>query len=129
MLPSRWRSSVVCSCPLTSRGRGASDPFRGRPVEGGAIPPREVGSGFIRALKELQRQRIRRGCRPHRLVRQNEVVQLSTIVGGRRPLKRVRARSNAPQKKCTGLVFPRNLPWNRFRSLSACTSTRKNRLA
>src|SRR5262245_8476992 len=64
---------------------GASFPLRGRPVEGGTIPPGEVGSGFVRALKEIQHQLIRRGCRAHRLVRQNEVVQLSTIVGGRGP--------------------------------------------
>ena len=43
------------------------------------------------------------------------------------PQNRVTHRSKLPQKKCTGLIFPRNPVANRLNTVSAYSSTRWNR--
>src|SRR5437899_11628202 len=49
--------------------------------------------------------------------------------GALRPLKRVTARSKPPQKKCTGLDFPRNRERNSFKTAADDEATRHQRLA
>ena len=46
--------------------------------------------------------------------------------GARRPLKRVTARSKLPQKKCTGLHFPRKPARNVSKTGAIRRRTRKN---
>src|SRR5271154_1821213 len=54
-----------------------------------------------------------------------------TLLGGGavRPEKRVTARSQLPQKKCTGLALPMKRPRNSLKIESTETRIRQNRLA
>ena len=49
--------------------------------------------------------------------------------GAGRPENRVTARSNEPQKKCTGLALPTKRPRNSLNTRSTWLSTRQKRLA
>ena len=53
--------------------------------ENGVVPIRQIGSGFVRALRELQDFCARRPGASHVVIHQDELVQLVAIRGRRRP--------------------------------------------
>src|SRR5205823_7133526 len=62
----------------------ASGPLFRRPVEGGAVPTTEISPRLVGALIEIQDRVVWRGSRPDRLVREDEVGELSAVVGSDR---------------------------------------------